>query len=473
MRITRILRTIRERGIVRKKTVDAGDCRKNRIPGKVRKAAVILFWLLLWQLLAAAVGNRLLVVGPWETLVRASALLREREFYMAVAMSLVRIGAGFLAGFAAGAALAALSSRFPAVEQLLAPFMSLLKAVPVASFVVILLIWWGSSFLAAAICFLVVLPNSYIHLLEGLKSTDGELREMAQVFRLPFRTRFFYIYRPALEPFVSGSLKLSLGMCWKSGVAAEVIGTPALSIGGKLYLSKIYLDTAGVFAWTAAVILLSTVFEKAVLRLAKWFFAWQPACGAPASAGESPGPLAVSDLGKSFGRESGEKRTVLSGISAVYEPGKIYFLNSPSGSGKTTLLRILAGLAEPDSGEISGRKAVSMMFQEDRLCMDYSAVKNVEMVVGDAQRAAEALKRLLSSDDLEKPCRHLSGGMKRRVALARAMEADAGVVLLDEPFTGMDALTREKAEQYIRDRQQGRTLIIATHINMQKEEGKG
>lgn len=449
---------------------------KNKIRILGKKAAVIAFWLLVWQLLAFLVDNVILMVSPWKTLLRLIELLGEKNFYATAGMSLLRIGAGFLAGFLAGVALAALAGRFPLAEQLFGPMMSLLKAVPVASFVVLLLIWWGSSFLAVSICFLVVLPNIYLNTLEGLKSTDRELLEMAAVFRLPLSTRFFYIYRPSLRPFLSSGMKLALGMCWKSGVAAEVIGTPANSIGGQLYLSKIYLDTAGVFAWTAAVILLSVLFEHIVLFCTELFFTWQPACTAPGSAreqrghsgdnaGKQAGPITLSQVEKSFALPEGQgRKSVISQLSAVYEPGETYYLTSPSGSGKTTLLRLLAGLEEADSGAISVPRAVSMVFQEDRLCMDYSALKNVEMITGDAARAAEALKQLLQPEDMEKPCSQLSGGMKRRVALARAMEAESQHVFLDEPFTGMDARTKAEAEAYIRQKQQGRTLIIATHI---------
>ena len=450
--------------------------KKNKIRRLGKKAAVIAFWLLVWQLLAMAVDNVILMVSPWKTLLRLIELLGETDFYATAGMSLLRIGAGFVAGFLAGVALAALAGRFPLVEQLFGPMMSLLKAVPVASFVVLLLIWWGSSFLAVSICFLVVLPNIYLNTLEGLKSTNRELLEMAAVFRLPFSTRFFYIYLPSLRPFLNSGMKLSLGMCWKSGVAAEVIGTPALSIGGQLYLSKIYLDTAGVFAWTAAVILLSVLFEHFILFCTKQFFAWQPACTAPDSvrgprsrsvdrAGESAGPATLSQVEKSFELSEGKgRKSVISQLSAVYEPGKTYYLRTPSGSGKTTLLRILAGLTVVDSGEVNVPVAVSMVFQEDRLCMEYSALKNVEMITGDRSRAEEALDCLLEPEDLQKPCAELSGGMKRRVALVRAMEAEAGLILLDEPFTGMDEETKSRAEGYIRQKQRGRTLIIATHI---------
>ena len=442
-----------------------------------KKGLIILFWLVVWTLLALFVNNRILMVTPLETVRELFCLLGDGAFYASVGRSLLRISTGFFAGFCAAVALAAGSRRCPLLEELLSPLMSLLKAIPVASFVVLLLIWWGSSFLAVAICFLVVLPNLYINTLEGLKNTDEKLLEMAQVFRLPFRNRFFYIYRPALKPFLYSGMKISLGMCWKSGVAAEVIGTPDFSIGEQLYLSKIYLNTAGVFAWTAVIILLSMLFERLVLKGTDAFFAWQPSCRRPEPSAEKGsiaqakekkdevptatcgGGIVLTGLDKSF-----EKQKVLDGVSATYEPGQVYYLRQPSGSGKTTLLRILAGLIKPDRGSVAVPGTVSMVFQEDRLCEEYSAIKNVELVCGDRKKAQEALAELLEHEALEKPCAYLSGGMKRRVALVRAMEADSAFVLLDEPFTGMDAETRVRAEKYIQARQNHRTLIIATHI---------
>lgn len=173
----------------------------------------------------------------------------------------------------------------------------------------------------------------------------------------------------------------------------------------------------------------------------------------------SSGQITLSNVSKSYG-----EKKVLDAVSIIYEAGKTYYLTDPSGSGKTTLFRILCGLETADSGEISGPKRYSVMFQEDRLCEECNAVQNVVLVTGNEKTAAEALEKLLDRADSQKPCAQLSGGMKRRVALARAMEAESDVVLLDEPFTGMDADTIEKAKKYIREQQHGRTLMIATHI---------
>lgn len=444
----------------------------------LRKIIIILAWSVVWHVAAWAVDNSILIATPLEVATELFSMLGDPGFYQTVGSSLLRIGCGFLAGVAAAVALAALSSSRPIFEEALSPVMTLLKAIPVASFVVLLLIWWGSSFLAVAICFVVVLPNIYINTLEGLKNTDRQLLEMAQVFHMSMKNRFFYIYRPAIAPFLYSAMKISLGMCWKSGVAAEVIGTPDHSIGEGLYLSKIYLNTAGVFAWTTIVILLSVFFEKLVLWLTQRFFKWEPACSRQmmpcrvstetrrknmeAAQGEtmgaSTGGLEALHICKSFGSQQ-----VLSDLCAVYEQGRTYILNAPSGSGKTTLLHILAGILEPDSGGVKGSGIYSMVFQEDRLCMDYSAIKNVELVTGDPIQAKEALGTLLEPESLQKPCGELSGGMKRRVALVRAMEAESDYVLLDEPFTGMDADTRARAEEYIQKKQNGRLILLVTH----------
>lgn len=429
----------------------------HKIP--IRRIGILLFWLVVWHLTALAVDNSLLLATPFRVLGELAGLIKAGDFWKTIFFSLLRIGSGFFLGLFAGIFLAVLSGHFSFVEELLSPLMNVFKTIPVASFVVLLLIWWGSSRLSIAISFLMVLPNIYMNTLEGLKSTDKRLLEMAQVFHMPFSTRFFYIYRPALRPFLKSGLQVALGMCWKSGVAAEVIGTPEWSIGGEIYMSKIYLNTAGVLAWTAAVVVLSMLFQKAVLGLAGCFFAWQPVCRAVVGQEGGKEALRCGQLAKAYG-----KQQVLSDFSQSYERGQVYYLRQPSGSGKTTLLRLLGGLEKPDGGWVRGNGFCSMMFQEDRLCEDYNALRNLEMVVGDRQKARLALEQLLPEDALDKPCSQLSGGMKRRVALVRAMEAASDVVLLDEPFTGMDAVTRQQAEDYIHRRQQERPLIIATHI---------
>ncbi len=436
---------------------------QNKYKKYIRKILIIIFWLGAWQLLAMSVDNFLLVVTPLQALRALLALAGQAEFWRSAFGSLWRIALGFLLGAVFALLLAAVSYRYKIAEEVLRPFMVFCKAVPVAVFAVLLLIWWGSSMLAVAICFLVVFPNIYLNTLEGLKNADRGLLEMAEVFRLPFGTRFFYIYRPALKPFLLSAFQLSLGMCWKSGVAAEVIGTPNHSIGGALYLAKIYLNTADLFAWTAVIIVLSVFFEKIIFYGIEVFFRWEPACKRPPmpqkTATRERRTLCVRNLGKNF-----HDQWIFRYVNHEFHGGEPYVLDTPSGSGKTTFFRCLCGLERPEEGEVSGMDAFAVQFQEDRLCEDYSAVKNLEMILGDAGRAREALTQLLPEEALDQPCLELSGGMKRRVSLVRAMEAGAQCVLLDEPFTGLDEENRKKAEEYIRNKARGRIVMLATHI---------
>ena len=442
----------------------AGSRASDRTRSWMEQAGILLFWLAVWAGLALAVGNKLILASPWEAGAEFLRLLTESSFYMAVGNSLLRIALGFLGGLGAALFLAVESSRHPFLEKLLEPFMSLIKAVPVASFVVLLLLWWGADFLSTAICFLIVLPNLYISTLEGLKSTDRRLLEMAEVFGMSYGNRFLYIYRPGLRPFLCGSLKVALGMCWKSGVAAEVIAVPDATIGEQLYLSKIYLDTAGLFAWTTAIICLSVCFERLVLYLAERFFEWRPEKAAEGrrgkrTEGEAPGGIRLERVTKRFGDVE-----VLKDVTEEYPTGRVSLLTTPSGSGKTTRLLLAAGVLTPDGGRVQRPGRVSMAFQEDRLCEEETAVRNVALVTGDREKARRALLRVLPAGALDKPCGQLSGGQKRRVAVVRAMEAASGAVLLDEPYGGLDPESRKRTAEYIRESCRGRAVVIATHI---------
>lgn len=437
----------------------------------IKRILITAFWLMVWQITAMIVDNYLLVVTPWQALQALLRLAAGATFWKSVFSSLWRIALGFLLGTLSGLFLAALSYRYRIVEEVWYPFMVFCKSVPVAVFAVLLLIWWGSSMLAVAICFLVVFPNIYLNTLEGLKSADRKLLEMAEIFRLPFATRFFYFYCPALKPFLLSAFRLSLGMCWKSGVAAEVIGTPTHSIGGALYLAKIYLDTADLFAWTAVIIALSVLFEKIVFRCVEAFLGWNPPCRKPEVMQSTDDGkqriLTVRDLGKCY-----YDHWIFRHVNCEFRGGEPYFLDTPSGSGKTTFFSCLCGLEHPEEGKISGIDTFAVQFQEDRLCEDYSAVKNLEMILGDQTAARNALQQLLPAEVLDRPCRELSGGMKRRVSLARAMETGAACVLLDEPFAGLDEENIRNAQEYIRRNMRGRIIMVATHRKPGENPGR-
>lgn len=259
------------------------------LTGLKRKAAVIVFWLALWQLISIAIHNTIILVGPMEV---AKALLTQAalpDFWKTAGLSFGKIASGFFMASASGILMGSAASRFPFLRDLLEPVMVLIKSVPVASFVILALFWIGSRNLSIFIAFLVVFPMIYVNTMAGLKNADRELLEMACVFHMTPLKKLRYIYWPALLPYLTSGVGVSLGMGIKSGIAAEVIGVPAHSIGEKLYMAKIYLSTADLFAWTLVVIILSGLFEKTLMGLLKAAEQKNTARGQPKMAAGSRG----------------------------------------------------------------------------------------------------------------------------------------------------------------------------------------
>ncbi|MDR2546163.1 MAG: ABC transporter permease subunit [Lachnospiraceae bacterium] len=222
----------------------------------------VLAWLLIWQGLSLYIGHEILLPSPLAVIVRLIELAKEPVFWSAVWFSLLRIASGFALAVTVGVLLAAFAARWRRIEEFLTPVMLLIKATPVASFIILVLIWVNSANLSVIISFLMVLPIMYTNVRDGIANTDIKLIEMAQVFSLPKLRRVSHIYLPQTLPYFQSACMVGLGLCWKSGIAAEVIGIPTGSIGERLYLAKIYLAIPDLFAWTLTIVLVSIVFER-------------------------------------------------------------------------------------------------------------------------------------------------------------------------------------------------------------------
>lgn len=234
---------------------------------RIRKAIAALLWLALWVAAAAFVGRDLLLPGPVtvaRTLVR---LAGEASFWRGCAATLGRIAAGFLGGLTLGCALGALSWRFAFCREFFGPMLSVVKATPVASFILLALVWLRVSNVPIFTAVLIVMPIAYANVFSGLSALDRDLLEMADAFHMRAFARLKNLYFPALLPYLRAAVATGMGMAWKSGVAAEVICVPKYSLGSIMYRAKIYLETPELLAATVAVILLSMSLEKIVLRV--------------------------------------------------------------------------------------------------------------------------------------------------------------------------------------------------------------
>ena len=244
----------------------------NRAKRTAQKVVSVLLALTVWHIASLIVGMDMLLVSPLKVIVRLGTIWQEENFLQTVVFSLFRITSGCLLGMAAGIILAVLAGRFRLAEILLWPYVITIKSVPIASIIILCLIWLTFNQLTIFIAFLIVFPVVYSNVLQGIKSTDKNLLEMASLYKIPWRRKFLYIYLPSIKPYLISASGIAMGIAWKAGVAAEVIGVVNGSIGEKLYESKIYFLNADLFAWTVIIVVLSVLLEKLLALLLRLFF---------------------------------------------------------------------------------------------------------------------------------------------------------------------------------------------------------
>ena len=223
------------------------------------------FWIAVWQLASMWLGQEILLASPVSVIKKLGELIVTYDFWKSVGFSFGRIVLGFLLALVTGCILAVVAYRFSFAAVLFGPLITVIKSTPVASFIILCLIWIPSRNLSVFISFLMVLPVVYTNILQGIRQTDRKLLEMADVFGVGMGKRICYIYISQILPYLLTACTLGLGLCWKAGVAAEVIGVPSGSIGEKLYHAKVYLNTPDLFAWTIVIIVISFLFEKCFL----------------------------------------------------------------------------------------------------------------------------------------------------------------------------------------------------------------
>ena len=233
-------------------------------------AAVAAIWIALWEIASAAAraaGVSLVFPSPLAVLKAFGTLLGQTSFYVSCGRSMLRVLAGWAAGLAGGAVLALLTYLSRPLRAFFTPALHLIKATPVASFIILALVVMGAGKVPAFTAALISLPVVWANLTQGLASPDAKLLEMAKAFGMPKKNRIKYIYLPALRPYFTAAATTAMGFAWKAGIAAEVICTPRGSVGAGIYNAKIYLETPELFAWTIAVILLSVLLEALLKRL--------------------------------------------------------------------------------------------------------------------------------------------------------------------------------------------------------------
>lgn len=439
----------------------------------------ICFWLFVWHFLSLKINSSIFLPSPEATYKALIRIGKRAGFWQTIFNTFSKIAKGFLLALIAGTFSAIISSFVKIIDVLVSPFMRLLKTVPVASFIILALLWVKSDKLSVLISFVMVTPVVYINILQSFDNVDNNLLEMADIFNVGLLRRLRFIYVPALVSGFMSACKIGLGFCFKAGIAAEIIGLPFQSIGSELYKSKLYLMTDELFAWTVVIVLMSVFFEGVCIYLLNKLSCIIEKTNISRKAEnenkadkshkkngeyeklENNNILMIKEITKSYG-----KQNVLENISFNLNESERICIYGKSGIGKTTLLRIIAGLEKADSGEITFVGKVSMVFQEDRLLENTDVYTNLYCVLGSRFDKAEAdmhLKEVGLEGAGNKIVSELSGGMKRRVAIVRCMMKSSEIILLDEPFKGLDTILKDNIIRYVVKYLNGRAVIMVTH----------
>lgn len=433
-----------------------------RMKAVAAAGAVAAFWLAVWVFAAALVAQPLILPGPGAVVVALLRLVCDANTWAILVGSGARTLGGLALAAICGGVLAGVSVRSRTFARLVAPALSFVKATPVACVVVLLLIWLGSARVSIAAVFLMALPGVYFSLVEGLAQVDKPLEQMFRLHGVRgWRLFCAHTWREVL-PFVLSCARAVIGMSWKAGVAAELIGMAAGTVGERIYQAKLLIETADLLAWTVLVVAASWACERVLVWLlrASGSVAWRVAVRAHGRSGRgreggSAGGGAAAVLVLAVG-DRAPWAPALDGLALRVPAGGRTCVMGASGVGKSTLLALAAGECVP----------CSMVFQDVRLAEDASALDNVLVCADarvDASSAAALLRLLVPGVDVHARVAELSGGQRRRVEIARALLCLGDAVILDEPFTGLDTAARDACAEVVLDLLDGRMLLLATH----------
>lgn len=419
-----------------------------------------------WQLLSWQMAQPQLIPSFPDLMQALLRVVSSPGFLVSIGTTLLRACVGLLLSLAVASITAFLLNRSETIRLLFMPWLSLLRSVPVISFILLALIFLNPEMIPLLIAFLTMYPLLTENLLKGLMNRRDSWKMLARQFHLNAWNRLFQINYPQLKPYLFSGLASAVGFGWRAIIMGEVLSQCVDGIGKRMKEAQVFIDVPELIAWTLVAIVLSWLTDKLISRLSDW----QPSVRYRHSAVElqavslQPNDICLTDVSYSYGVHH---------MNIVLKAGKIYALSAPSGQGKTTLLQLLNGTLRPISGEISclpGQTA--NLFQEPTLLPQLTAKENI-MLGGAAYYDRAILEqqslRLLAAFQLEKQAEMfpaaLSYGQQQRVALARALIFPTGLLLLDEPFNGLDVELRQLVARFLVEWQQEKqvTVVFSSH----------
>jgi len=228
----------------------------------IKKIGILIFWILIWHVCSVFINEELLLPSPFQVLKSLVLLMGKFYFWKSVLSSVIRVIIGILLSVLIGIVLGLTAGLNKFFEELLEPVIVTVKATPVISIIIIALVWFNSSNVVIFTAILICFPIVYTNVLQGIKSIDKSLIQMANVFKVKRKYVLKDIYLPSIKNYIVSGILMCMGIGWKVSVASEVLSIPRYSIGLNLLSAKTTLETAELFAWTIVVVILSFMFEK-------------------------------------------------------------------------------------------------------------------------------------------------------------------------------------------------------------------
>lgn len=426
--------------------------------------------LLLWQLIASSMDQPELIPSVPELIKALFHLFGTDTFYKSISATILRGISGIILSLGAAVATAFLFARYELLYELFRPLLTIMRSVPVISFILLALIFLDPEGIPLIIAFLTMFPLLTENLTKGIISLRPGLSLMATQFKINRKNKLIHIYYPQLKPFLFSGLASAAGFGWRAIIMGEVLSQCTFGIGGEMKRAQLFISVPELIAWTVIAVLISFLFDKGISRLA--LVTWSIQYGNRKPEKEElayPCPIEAADVTFQY-----DDTKVLSHFSYTFEPGIIYGIKAPSGSGKTTLLNLLDGSLKPIEGKIiSHRKEkFAVVFQEPELLSHLTVLQNSCLPLASLYKQSYAEQEALKTLGMvemetftERYPNELSYGQQQRVALARALAYPSTVMLLDEPFKGLDKSLAIRIIDRIIERQTEykRTIIFTSH----------
>lgn len=429
----------------------------------------VCFLLLLWQLAASYINQPALMPSVPDLLKTLFQLFSTETFYLNIFATIFRGISGILISLVFALLSAFLFARYKLLYELFSPVLTVMRSVPVISFILLALIFLNPESIPLMIAFLTMYPLLTENLTKGIINLRTGLSLMADQFKINRRNKLIQVIYPQLNPFLFSGLASAVGFGWRAIIMGEVLSQCTFGIGGEMKRAQNFIAVPELVAWTIIAVLISFLFDKGISNLAS--LKWKILFG---NAGcitdiKPSSPIKITNLTFQYAGTD-----VLSHFSHTFEPGTIYGIKAPSGTGKTTLLNLINGSLKPAGGiiDIGNNQNLSNVFQEPELLSHLTILQNVCLPLASVYnkicseaKALEALKLVEMEMLAERYPEELSYGQQQRAALARALAFPSTVMLLDEPFKGLDKTLTIRIIEQISARQlkSGQIIIFTSH----------